>query len=159
MRLLPVSGQDLINGHQSADPRPPRRGSRFAELSDGFASATDPAALQAICDPFRARHDRDLRRAAVVEAAVAAHRARPRPPAVGPGGAVNAGRWRSRAPWCSTRRAGPHGLLEALVADNLDIGRPEVVELLIFRRGQPRGRPAAGQFKTKIVTYGTKVEA
>ena len=28
---------------------------------------------------------------------------------------------------------------------------------LIFRRGQRRGRPAAGQFKTKIVTYGTEV--
>ena len=28
---------------------------------------------------------------------------------------------------------------------------------LIFRRGQPRGRPAAGEFKTKIVTYGTEV--
>jgi hypothetical protein len=41
-------------------------------------------------------------------------------------------------------------------ADNLDIGRPEVIEL-IFRRGQRRGRPAAGEFKTKIVTYGTEV--
>ena len=40
------------------------------------------------------------------------------------------------------RRA--RGFFEALVADNLDIGRPEVIEL-IFRRGQPRGRPAAGQ--------------
>jgi hypothetical protein len=28
---------------------------------------------------------------------------------------------------------------------------------LIFRRGQRRGRPAAGQFKTRIVTYGTEV--
>jgi hypothetical protein len=52
------------------------------------------------------------------------------------------------------RRA--RGFFEALVADNLDIGRPEVIEL-IFRRGQPRGRPAAGEFKTKIVTYGTEV--
>lgn len=45
---------------------------------------------------------------------------------------------------------------EALVADNLDIGRPEQVEL-IFRRGQRRGRKAGGQFKTKVVTYGTEV--
>ena len=28
---------------------------------------------------------------------------------------------------------------------------------LIFRRGQRRGRPAAGEFKTKVVTYGTAV--
>ena len=52
------------------------------------------------------------------------------------------------------RRA--RGFFEALVADNLDIGRPDVIEL-IFRRGQRRGRPAAGEFKTKIVTYGTEV--
>jgi hypothetical protein len=48
------------------------------------------------------------------------------------------------------------GFFEALVADNLDIGRPELIEL-IFRRGQRRGRPATGTFKTKIVTYGTEV--
>ncbi|MCB0932634.1 MAG: hypothetical protein KDB71_12135 [Mycobacterium sp.] len=48
------------------------------------------------------------------------------------------------------------GFFEALVTDNLDIGRPEVIEL-IFRRGQRRGRPAAGEFKTKVVTYGTAV--
>ena len=45
---------------------------------------------------------------------------------------------------------------EALVADNLDIGRPELIEL-IFKRGQRRGAKAGGQYKTKIVTYGTEV--
>ena len=45
------------------------------------------------------------------------------------------------------------GFFEALVADNLDIGRPELIEL-VFRRGQRRGRPAAGQFKAKILAYG-----
>ena len=48
------------------------------------------------------------------------------------------------------------GFFEALVTDNLDIGRPELIEL-VFRRGQRRGRPAAGEFKTKVVSYGTEV--
>ena len=52
------------------------------------------------------------------------------------------------------RRA--RAFFEALVADNLDIGRPELIEL-IFKRGQRRGAKAGGQFKTKIVTYGTEV--
>jgi len=52
------------------------------------------------------------------------------------------------------RRA--RSFFEALVTDNLDIGRPELIEL-IFKRGQRRGRPARGEFKTKIVTYGTEV--
>ena len=42
------------------------------------------------------------------------------------------------------------------MADNLDIGRPELIEL-IFKRGQRRGAKAGGQFKTRIVTYGTEV--
>ena len=52
------------------------------------------------------------------------------------------------------RRA--RAFFEALVADNLDIGRPELIEL-IFKRGQRRGAKAGGQYKTKIVTYGTEV--
>ena len=52
------------------------------------------------------------------------------------------------------RRA--RGFFEALVADNLDIGRPELIEL-IFKRGQRRGAKARGEYKTKIVTYGTEV--
>src|ERR1700751_6487982 len=45
---------------------------------------------------------------------------------------------------------------EALVADNLHIGRPELIEL-IFKRGQRRGAKARGEYKTRIVTYGTEV--
>ena len=142
-----------INGHEWAKRQAAKAGIEFAELSNGFASATDPAALQAICDRFG-------------------------PATIG----VFAERWWSRLPLPLTehdRAAGywwelsmrqvevsrtlvfdaprrARGFFEALVADNLDIGRPEVIEL-IFRRGQPRGRPAAGQFKTKIVTYGTEV--
>jgi hypothetical protein len=45
---------------------------------------------------------------------------------------------------------------EALLCDNMDLGRPENVELL-FRRGQRSGRPtippAHGGFKTKIDRY------
>jgi hypothetical protein len=45
---------------------------------------------------------------------------------------------------------------EALLRENMDLGRPENVELL-FRRGQPRGRPAlpppGGGFRTTIDRY------
>ena len=142
-----------LNGHEWAKRQAAKTGIGFAELSNGFASASDPAALQAICDRL------------------------------GPGAIqVFAERWWSILPLPLTeadRAAGywwelsmrqvetsrtlvfdaprrARGFFEALVADNLDIGRPELIEL-IFRRGQRRGRPAAGEFKTKIVTYGTEV--
>ena len=142
-----------LNGHEWAKRQAAKAGIGFAELSNGFASATDPAGLQAICDRLG-------------------------PATIG----VFAERWWSRLPLPLTdadRAAGywwelsmrqvetsrtlvfdaprrARGFFEALVADNLDIGRPEVIEL-IFKRGQRRGRPAAGEFKTKIVTYGTEV--
>jgi len=142
-----------VNGHEWAKRQAAKAGIKFTELSNGFATCSDPVGLQAICDRL------------------------------GPGViTVFAERWWSILPLPLTehdRAAGywwelsmrqvetsrtlvfdaprhARGFFEALVTDNLDIGRPEVIEL-IFRRGQRRGRPAAGQFKTKVVTYGTEV--
>ena len=142
-----------VNGHEWAKRQALKAGVGFTELSNGFAACTDPVALQAICDRL------------------------------GPGAIrVFAERWWSILPLPLTehdcaagywwelsmrqvevsrtlvfdapRRA--RAFFEALVTDNLDIGRPELIEL-IFKRGQRRGRPAAGQYKTKIVSYGTEV--
>jgi hypothetical protein len=142
-----------VNGHEWAKRQAAEAGIEFSELSNGFATCADPAALQEICDRL------------------------------GPGAiAVFAERWWSILPLPLTehdRAAGywwelsmrqvetsrtlvfdaprrARGFFEALVADNLDIGRPERIEL-IFKRGQRRGRPAAGQYKTRVVTYGTEV--
>ena len=141
------------NGHEWSKRQAAKAGIGFSELSNGFASATDPAALQAICDRL------------------------------GPGAIqVFAERWWSILPLPLTehdRAAGywwelsmrqvetsrtlvfdaprrARSFFEALVADNLDIGRPELIEL-IFKRGQRRGAKAGGQYKTKIITYGTEV--
>jgi len=134
-----------VNGHEWAKRQAAKAGIGFTELSNGFASCDDPAALQAICDRL------------------------------GPGTIrVFFERWTSRLPlplstadrdagfwWDLTMRqvetsrtivldAPRHAraFFEALVADNLDLGRPESVEL-IFKR-DPRGRKATGTFKTAI---------
>src|SRR4029079_7170800 len=51
------------------------------------------------------------------------------------------------------------GCFEALVADNLDIGRPEQVELIFAdRRVRPGRKPVTPEvFKTKVVTRGVDV--
>ena len=142
-----------INGHEWAKRQATKAGIGFSELSNGFATCADPAALQTICDRL------------------------------GPGTiGVFAERWWSILPLPLTehdRAAGywwelsmrqvetsrtlvfdaprrARGFFEALIPDNLDIGRPELIEL-IFKRGQRRGAKARGQYKTKIVTYGTEV--
>ncbi len=138
-----------VNGHEWAKRQALAEGVGFTELSNGFASCTGPAALQDICDRF------------------------------GPGTVqVWFERWMARIPlpltsadrdggfwWDLSMRQieisrtlvfddGVHAraFFEALVAENMDLGRPENVELL-FRRGQRLGRasePPPGGFKTKI---------
>src|SRR6478752_2834326 len=145
-----------LNGHEWAKRQATAAGIGFSELSNGFAScADDPAALQTICDRL------------------------------GPGTiGVFFERWMSRLPvplteqdraaryWWELsmrqievsrtlifdvpRRA--RAFFEALVADNLDIGRPDSVEL-IFHGPRHLGRPPNLDCvpKTKIVTRGTDV--
>ena len=142
-----------VNGHEWAKRQALAAGIGFTALSNGFASCDDPAALQAICDRF------------------------------GPGTVqVWFERWMARIPlpltdadrdggywWELSMRqvetsrtlvfdddVHARAFFEALLCENMDLGRPENVELL-FRRGQRLGRasadPPGGGFKTKIDRY------
>ena len=150
---FPYPVKAWVNGHEWAKRQALAAGIGFTALSNGFASCDDPAALQAICDRF------------------------------GPGTVqVWFERWMARIPLPLTdadRDAGywwelsmrqtetsrtlvfdddvhARAFFEALLCENMDLGRPENVELL-FRRGQRLGRPtlppAGGGFKTKIDRY------
>ncbi len=50
------------------------------------------------------------------------------------------------------------GFFDALVTDNLDLGRPDTIEI-IFDRQVRNGRQRAtqGVFKTRVITRGTEV--
>jgi hypothetical protein len=145
-----------VNGHEWAKRQCARAGVGFTALSNGFASCTDPDELQAICDRL------------------------------GPG-AINVffQRWMSMLPLPLTdhdRAAGywwelsmrqvetsrtivfdaprrARAFIEALVADNLDLGRPDSVELIFTGKRERRGRPPKEPqvFKTKVVTRDTEV--
>jgi hypothetical protein len=144
-----------LNGHEWAKRQATQADLQFTELSNGFAACVDPAALQAICDRL------------------------------GPG-AINVffQRWLARLPVPLTpadRHAGywwelsmaqtevsrtlvfdaprrARGFFEALVADNLDLGRPDTIEILFDRQVRDgRLRGTGGEFKTKIITRGTEI--
>jgi hypothetical protein len=145
-----------VNGHEWAKRQATIAGIGFTALSNGFASCTDPAALQDICDRF------------------------------GPGTiGVFFERWMSILPvpltehdrtddyWWelsmrqvevsrtmvfdAPRRA--RSFFEALVADNLDIGRPDTVELIFAGPPKRRGRPVelGCTPRTSVVTRDTDV--
>jgi len=144
-----------LNGHEWAKRQAAQAGLGFTELSNGFAACADPEALQVICDRL------------------------------GPGTIeVFFERWMSILPLPLTdhdradgywwelsmrqietsrtivfdapRRA--RGFVEALVADNLDIGRPDTLELIFGRqiRSGPKRR-TQDVFNTKVVTRDTEV--
>ena len=136
---FPYPAKVWVNGHEWAKRQMAKAGIGFTELSNGFASCEDPAALQAACDRL------------------------------GPGHiTVFFERWASRIPLPLTKQdrdggywrelsmrqvevsrtivfddpAGARAFFEALVADNLDLGRPENVEMLFARAPKGRtGRP------------------
>jgi hypothetical protein len=140
-----------LNGHEWAKRQATHAGIGFTELSNGFASCDDPSGLQDICDRL------------------------------GPGTIeVFFERWMSRLPLPlspADRKGGywwelsmrqievsrtivldaprqARGFFEALVVDNLDIGRPDNVELIFRGHRARRGRPPVVEqtYKTKVVT-------
>jgi len=143
-----------LNGHEWAKRQATRAGIGFTALANGFASCEDPAGLQAICDRLS-------------------------PGTIG----VFFERWMARLPlpltpadrannywWELSMRQVEvsrtivfdqprHGraFFEALVADNLDLGRPDQVELIFGRRIRPNTMTASGVFATRVVTRGVDV--
>jgi hypothetical protein len=149
---FPYPGKVWLNGHEWAKQQAERAGIAYRSLANGFAACDQPDALQAICDRF------------------------------GPDDiAAFFDRWMALipTPLTDTDRAGGYwwelsmrqvevsrtlvfddprrarGFFEALVADNIDIGRPERVNL-VFGHG-PRGRPRSHPHQTRIFTPGTDV--
>jgi hypothetical protein len=138
-----------VNGHEWAKQQARKIGFCFTELSNGFASAEDPAVLQRICDALQP-------------------------------GTINVffQRWLSRLPLplgAADQQAGywwelsmaqvevsrtivftqprhARAFFEALVTDNLDLGRPDTVEIIFGRQ-----RATRGTFKTKVITRGVDI--
>jgi hypothetical protein len=132
------------NGHEWAKRQAAKAGLAFTELSNGFGACADPERLQAICDRLGP---------AIINVFVQRWLAR-LPLPLGEADR-DAGYW-----WeCSMRQvevsrtivfdAPRHarGFFEALIADNLDLGRPANVEIIFGRQIR---RNTAGTFRTAI---------
>ena len=141
---FPYPAKIWVNGHEWAKRQAIKAGIGFTELSNGFASSSDPAGLQEICDRLQPG-------TIEVFAQRWLHRL---PMPFGPADR-DAGYW-----WeCSMRQVEVsrtivfdepcrvRSFFEALIADNLDIGRPENVEIIFGRRVRC---DTPGTFRTAI---------
>jgi hypothetical protein len=101
---FPYPTKIWVNGHEWAERQAIKAGIAFTELSNGFASCADPAALQQICSRSATGCSRAPSRYSPSGGCTAC-RCRSPAPTSGPGtgGRSRCARWRCRAPWCSTR--------------------------------------------------------
>ena len=140
-----------LNGHEWAKRQASSAEICWTPLANGFATCDDPAGLQAICDllgPIQIQgfFDRWLARLPVPLTAT---------------DRSNGYWWElsmrqievSRTIVFDAPRNG-RAFFEALVADNLDLGRPEQVELIFGRKILPS---TPGVFATRVVTRGVDV--
>jgi hypothetical protein len=141
---FPYPAKIWVNGHEWAKRQALKAGIGFTELSNGFASCDDPAGPRAICDRLQP---------GTIE--VFAQRWPHRIPMPFGSKDRDAGYW-----WeCSMRQVEVSRTLvfdaprrarwffEALIGDNLGIGRPQNVEIIFGRRVQ---RNTPGTFRTAI---------
>ena len=146
----PWPGKVWLNGHEWVKRQAQHAGLGYTELENGFATCDQPERLQAICDSFSPEHvqaffDRWI--TTIPTPLTVEDRA--------------AGYW-----WDLSMRqtevsrtlvfdAPRHvrGFFEALVADNIGIGRPEEISLVFARRA----RGTTDRFATRVVSRGTDV--
>ncbi len=149
---FPYPAKVWINGHEWAKRQAERESVSFTALANGFATCDQPDALQAICDRFgpedvQAFFDRWI--TTFPTPLTTADR--------------SAGYW-----WeLSVRQLEvsktlviddprqARGFFEALVADNIGIGRPEEVAMVFQRR---LTRPTKHPYRSRIFTPGTEVK-
>jgi hypothetical protein len=149
---FPYNAKLCINGHEYAKRQLERRGIRYEALDNGILSCEDPVALQAICDELSADKVDALFR-----------------------------KWLRRLPHPFTAKDRAQGIryelsilqaefsltqvldravtgrvfFEEVIRENLDIGRPDQVQLIFERRIIRRGPSATpGRFRTRVITEG-----
>jgi hypothetical protein len=149
---FPYNAKLCINGHEYVKRQLERRGIPYEALDNGILSCPDPAALQRICDELSPAHIDALLR-----------------------------KWLRRLPHPFTAKDRAWGIrydlsilqaefsltqvldqpvtgrvfFEEVIRENLDIGRPDHVQLIFDRRIVGKGRSATpGRFRTRVITEG-----
>jgi hypothetical protein len=144
-----------VNGHEWAKQQARMIGLGFTELSNGFAACDDPALLQRICDSLQP---------GTIEVFFQRwlHRL---PLPLGPADRDAGWWWELSMAQVEVSRTivftqprHARGFFDALVTGNLNLGRPDTMEI-IFNRQVRTGpqRATQGEFKTKVITRGTEV--
>ncbi len=148
---FPYPAKVWVNGHEWAKRQAAAQGLGFTELANGFAGCDDAGRLQAICDrlgaaAIQAFFERWMR--AIPTPLDLADRA---------GGywwelSMRQVEMSRTVVFDAPRRA--RAFFEAVVADNIDLGRPDEIKVIFGRQIRSNTK---SEFATKVVTRGTEV--
>ncbi len=144
----PWSLKLCLNGHEWAKRQLERRGIAYEALDNGFLSCADPEALQTICDELARRRSKPSWLAGSNGCRCPCRRRTARP---GTTGSSRSGRWRSASLEVFDRPARGREFFEQVLRENLDLGRPDRVQLVFDRRVTRR---TPGTFRTRVVEQG-----
>ena len=140
-----------VNGHEWVKRQATKAGIAFTALSNGFAACDQPERLQAICDSFGPEHVQAFFDRWICQI--------PTPLSAEDHGAGYWWELSMRQVEVSRtlvlddpRRA--RSFFEALVAENIGIGRPEQVSMVFARQ---LSRPTRHPYQTRIFSTGTEV--
>ena len=148
---FPYPAKVWLNGHEWAKRQADAEGLAFTELANGFASCSDPARLQAICDRLGPEQIQAFfeRWMSVI------------PTPLGPHDRQHGYWWELSMRQIETSRTlvfdaprRARGFVEALITDNLELGRPDEVQLIFSRQVRKNTK---GTFSTKLVNRGTEM--
>jgi hypothetical protein len=149
---VPFGVRVCINGHEWAKCQLRRRGVVFESLDNGFRSCADPALLQRICDQLDANDvDRYFRKwlARLPHPFSRKDRAA--------GYRYRLSIWQMEVSLTQVFDRPLHGrqFFEELIRENLDLGRPDRIQLLFDRRVRCTGaHPTPSSFRTRVVQHG-----
>ena len=149
---FPYNAKLCINGHEYVKRQLERRGIKYEALDNGILSCEDPATLQNICDELSPVHIDALFRKWL--------RQLPHPfTAEDRAWGIRYDLSVLQAEFSLTqvldRPVTGRIFFEEVIRENLDIGRPDQVQLIFERRIQRTGRrPTPGRFRTRVITEG-----
>ena len=145
---FPYNGKVCLNGHEYAKRQLEKRGIDYAALDNGVLRCADPRRLQKICDGLG-----EAQIAAVVQKWLA-RLPQPFPRkdrAAGYRHAVSILQAEFSLTQVLDRPVTGRIFFEQVIRENLDLGRPDQVQL-IFGRGVSKRTP--GRFRTRVLTAG-----
>ena len=149
---FPYNAKLCINGHEYVKRQLERRGIKYEALDNGILSCEDPATLQRICDGLSADKIDALFRKWL--------RRLPHPFTAGDRAAgIRYDLSILQAEFSLTqvldRPVTGRIFFEEVIRENLDIGRPDQVQLIFERRILRKGPNATpGRFRTRVITEG-----